>query len=185
MAIDIKWREYNNITSSLVIKGVRFFLNIEKIHCYWMGNTTKFIGQLNFTLSFVFLEDLHSYCMDCCYNYSWILGINYIYIRGIRKVMPSWALSHPLCHLTSLIWCCLERLKIEDQVGSKVGQPRMGSAAWAHQTIYFHLGAAHLLGHWLFATNYGYWSWLLVTTKAISYRLLAMAIGYWPFIIDY
>ncbi len=69
-------------------------------------------------------------------------------------------------------------------MGSKVGKPRMGSPAWAHQTIYFHLGATHLLGHWLLATNYGYWSWLLVTTEAISYRLLAMAIDYWPFVID-
>jgi hypothetical protein len=67
----------------------------------------------------------------------------------------------------------------------------MGSAAWAHQTIYFHLGAAHLLGHWLFATNYGYWLlprlsaidywlWLLV----IGHSLLTTNIGYWFFVVE-
>jgi len=67
-------------------------------------------------------------------------------------------------------------------VGSKVGNPRMGSPTWAHQTIVFHLRAAHLLGHW-WAIDHGYWllpglpaidHWILLT----SHWLLAMAIDF-------
>jgi len=57
----------------------------------------------------------------------------------------------------------------------------MTSSTWAHQTIFFHPGVAHLLDHWLLTISY----WLLTLAMAFDDQLLAIGYYLWLLATDH